>query len=75
MTIIEDPVFWTFFMTTVVGFILKCASMAYKSKCKEVTCCCIKIIRDTELEEKEHEYDIEHNVNDNNNNVSQNRFN
>jgi hypothetical protein len=75
MPIVDDPVFWTFFMTTVVGCILKFSSMFYKSKCKEVTCCCIKIVRDTELEEKEHEYDVEHNVNDNNNNVSQNRFN
>lgn len=24
--------------------------MAYKSKCKEVACCCIRIIRDTEKE-------------------------
>ena len=24
--------------------------MAYKSKCKEVSCCCIKIIRDVENE-------------------------
>ncbi len=26
--------------------------MAYKSKCKEVSCCCLKIVRDTEGEEK-----------------------
>jgi hypothetical protein len=25
--------------------------MAYKSKCKEVSCCCLKIVRDTEVEE------------------------
>jgi hypothetical protein len=25
--------------------------MAYKSKCKEVSCCCLKIVRDTEAEE------------------------
>ena len=49
-------------MTTIVGCFLKFNSMFYKSKCKEVTCCCIKIIRDTEIEEKEHEYDVEHNV-------------
>ena len=30
--------------------------MAYKSKCKEVSCCCIKIIRDVEIEEKENEF-------------------
>jgi hypothetical protein len=26
--------------------------MIYKSKCKEVSCCCLKIVRDTEGEEK-----------------------
>jgi hypothetical protein len=30
--------------------------MAYKSKCKEVACCCIKIVRDVEAEEKETEF-------------------
>jgi hypothetical protein len=34
--------------------------MAYKSKCKEVVCCCIKIIRDVEAEEKEEEFKITH---------------
>ena len=68
--IVDDPVFWTFFITSVIGFILKCSSMAYKSKCSQVEVCCIKIIRDTAIEEKEHEYDIEHNVykNENKNN-------
>ena len=36
--------------------------MAYKSKCSQVEFCCIKIVRDTVIEEKEHEYDIEHNI-------------
>jgi hypothetical protein len=34
--------------------------MAYKSKCKEVACCCIKIVRDTDAEEKEEEFRILH---------------
>jgi hypothetical protein len=29
--------------------------MAYKSKCKEVSICCLKIIRDTTAEEREFE--------------------
>ena len=49
-TIVFDAVFWSFFITTIIGFLLKMTSMAYKSKCKEVSCCCIKIIRDTEAE-------------------------
>jgi len=40
--------------------IIKLSSMAYKSKCKELDCCCIKIIRDTEAEEKEEEFRITH---------------
>lgn len=34
--------------------------MFYKSKCKEVACCCIKILRDTESEEKEEEFRLAH---------------
>jgi hypothetical protein len=59
-TIVFDAVFWSFFITTIIGFLLKMTSMAYKSKCKEVSCCCIKIIRDTEAEEKEEEFRITH---------------
>jgi len=53
---VMSEVFWTFFITSIIGLILKSISMAYKSKCKEVTCCCIKIIRDVETEEKEMEF-------------------
>lgn len=48
-------VFWVTFITTVTGMVLKLASMCYKSKCKEVSVCCIKITRDTVAEEKEEE--------------------
>jgi len=48
-----SEVFWVAFTTTISGMIIKLCSMAYKSKCKEVACCCIKIIRDTNAEEKE----------------------
>jgi len=47
-----DAVFWSFFITSVIGCILKFGSMAYKTKCKEINCCGLKIIRDTEAEEK-----------------------
>ena len=33
-----------------IGLIVR---YSYKSKCKEVECCCIKIIRDIETEERE----------------------
>ena len=47
-----DAVFWSFFITSVIGCILKFGSMAYKTKCKEIICCGLKITRDIEAEEK-----------------------
>jgi hypothetical protein len=55
-TQIFDAVFWSFFITSIIGFLLKCASMAYKSKCKEVDFCCLKIVRDVEVEQEETEF-------------------
>ena len=55
-----SEVFWVAFITTTSGCIIKLVSMAYKSKCKEVACCCIKIVRDTDAEEKEEEFRILH---------------
>ena len=63
---IFDAVFWSFFITSMVGLVLKLTSMAYKSKCKEVTCCCIKVVRDVEAEEKETEFVISHSQSENN---------
>jgi hypothetical protein len=34
--------------------------MFYKSKCKEVSLCCLKVVRDIEAEEHEHEFDVTH---------------
>lgn len=59
MTMLTE-VFWVTFVTTVCGMLIKLASMCYKSKCKEVDICCLKIIRDTVAEEKEEEYRIDH---------------
>lgn len=50
--------FYIVLITTMSGVVIKLASMAYKSKCKECTVCCINVKRDVELEEKEHEYDV-----------------
>ena len=66
---IFDAVFWSFFITSMVGFVLKLSSMAYKSKCKEVSCCCVKIVRDTEAEEKETEFVLTHSHNEETNAV------
>jgi len=51
-------VFWVTFITVLSGMIIKLASMCYKSKCKEVTFCCLKIVRDVDSEEKEEEFRI-----------------
>ena len=55
-----SEVFYTFLITSLIGFVVALAKMAYKSKCKEVSCCCIKIIRDVESEEKEFEFSQTH---------------
>jgi hypothetical protein len=53
-----SEVFWVAFITTASGMIIKLASMAYKSKCSECSFCCIKVIRNVDLEEKETEFMI-----------------
>ena len=55
-----SEVFWVAFITTVSGFLLKLASMMYKSKCSECSFCGITVKRNVELEEREHEYDVSH---------------
>ena len=55
-----SEVFYTFLITSLIGFVVALAKMAYKSKCKEVSCCCIKITRDVESEEKEFEFSQTH---------------
>ena len=54
--------FWMFLITSSIGFIIAISKMCYKSKCKEVDICCIKVVRDTNLEEKELEFETIHNV-------------
>ena len=53
---VMSEVFWSFFVTSMIGFIIAITKMCYKSKCKEVDICCIKIVRDIALEEKETEF-------------------
>jgi hypothetical protein len=45
-----SEVFWSFFITATIGFILKMSSILYKSKCKEFDCLCFHIVRDVEAE-------------------------
>ena len=50
-----SEVFWTFLISSVCGIVLVGIRLCYKSKCKEVSVCCLKIVRDVETEEKEME--------------------
>lgn len=47
-----SEVFWTFFISSVCGVILVGVRLCYKSKCRQVDFCCLKIVRDTDGEEK-----------------------
>ena len=57
-----SEVFWVAFVATASATIIKLASLCFKSKCKECVICGgrIKITRDTEAEEKEHDFDVLH---------------
>jgi hypothetical protein len=49
---VMSEVFWSGLTTSLIGFILALGSQCYKSKCSKVEFCCIKIIRDTTIEEE-----------------------
>ena len=48
-----SEVFYTFLITSVVGFILALGKICYKSKCSSIDFCCLKITRNVEIELKE----------------------
>lgn len=48
-----SEVFYTFLITSVVGFILALGRICYKSKCTSIDFCCLKITRNVEVELKE----------------------
>jgi hypothetical protein len=47
-----SEVFFTGLYSSLIGFLIAIGAQCYKSKCKEVNICCIKIIRDVEGEEQ-----------------------
>jgi len=47
-----SEVFYTFLISSICGVVLVGIRLCYKSKCKEVDFCCLKIVRDTDGEEK-----------------------
>ena len=57
-------VFYTFVISSGIGFILAIGNLFFKSKCKEVNLFCLKCVRDVETEEKQMEFEYTHqNVN------------
>jgi hypothetical protein len=57
-----SEIFWVAFVSTASAMVIKLASLCFKSKCKECVLCGerIKIIRDTESEEKHVEFELTH---------------
>ena len=53
MAIEMSEVFWTFFITSVIGLMLAVGKLCYKSKCSEINLCCIRVVRNIEIEAKE----------------------
>ena len=47
-----SEVFFTGLYSSLIGFILAVGAQCYKSKCREVKICCIKITRDVAGEEE-----------------------
>ena len=69
-----SEVFYTFLITSTIGFLLAVIKACYKSKCTEISCGCIKIVRDTNNEEKIDEIQLQNHGTssrdtENNNNV------
>ena len=46
-----SEVFFTGLYSSLIGFVLAVSVQCYKSKCKEVNFCCIRVVRDVEGEE------------------------
>jgi len=46
-----SEIFFTFLVTSVIGCCLATTRMIYRSKCRSLECCGIKIIRDVRVEQ------------------------
>lgn len=53
MTQVLSEVFWTFLISSVIGFIVVIVKTCYKSKCSSIDLCCIKIVRNIDAEVRE----------------------
>ena len=55
-----DGFFWLSLSTIIFTSVGVFIRYSYKSKCKEVTCCCLKVVRDIETEEREDIEEMRH---------------
>jgi hypothetical protein len=53
MAIEMSEVFWSFFITSIIGLMLAIGKICYKSKCSQIDICCIKVTRNIEAEVRE----------------------
>ena len=49
---VMSETFYVGLYSALMGFVLAISAQCYRSKCREVNFCCIKIIRDVEGEEE-----------------------
>ena len=49
---VMSETFYVGLYSALMGFVLAISAQCYRSKCREVKICCIRIIRDVEGEEK-----------------------
>jgi len=57
-----SEIFWVFVVTTASALCAICFKVSLDSKCKEVQCGCIKIVRDIDSEVKMEEFKIDHGI-------------
>lgn len=58
-SLVQDPVFWSFFLTTTTAFIFGIIKVIAKSKCKTCKLCgCCEIERDVETELESEEIEV-----------------
>ena len=55
-----SQIFFVGLYTSLMAFALAIGNILFKSKCTEFECCCVRIVRDVEVEERETEFVTTH---------------
>jgi len=45
-----SEIFWTFVVTSIVGLVIVISKLCFKSKCRNIDFCCLRIERDVQEE-------------------------